>query len=144
MGAPLAWPARRAAGLGYPSRPPAPEPDLSSAPALLCLSTCPDDATARRIAEALVDQGLAACVNVLPGVHSVYRWQGRVEREDEVLLLAKTTPQAFAALRDGLVALHPYDLPEVVAVDITDGLPAYLAWIASQAGSAAARSLDPA
>lgn len=117
---------------------------MPAAPALLCLSTCPDDATARRIAQALVEEGLAACVNVLPAVHSVYRWQGRVERADEALLLAKTTPPGFAALRDRIVALHPYELPEVVAVEIADGLPAYLDWIASQAGGASAPSPDHA
>lgn len=114
------------------------------APALLCLSSCPDDATARRIAEALVGEGLAGCVNVLPAVHSVYRWRGQVERADEALLLAKTTPQRFAALRDRIVALHSYELPEVVAVEIADGLPAYLGWIASETGSTAAPHSDHA
>lgn len=111
---------------------------MHATPALLCLSTCPDEPTARRIAEALVGEGLAACINVLPGVHSVYRWQGQVERADEALLLAKTTPQRFAALRERIVSLHPYELPEVVAVEIADGLPAYLAWLASETGSPAA------
>jgi periplasmic divalent cation tolerance protein len=115
---------------------------VSPAPALLCLSTCPDDATARRIAEALVAEGLAACVNVMPAVHSVYRWQGRVERADETLLLAKTTAARFPALRDRIAALHPYELPEVVAVEIAAGLPAYLAWIAAQTSAAPALPHD--
>ena len=105
---------------------------MSAAPALLCLSTCPDDATARRIAGALVEEGLAACVNVLPAVHSVYRWQGRVERADEVMLLAKTTAARFATLRERIVALHPYELPEILAVETAAGLPAYGDWVAAE------------
>ena len=97
--------------------------------ALLCLCSCPDAETAGRIADALVGEHLAACVNVLPGIASVYRWQGRVERADEVLLLIKTTRERLDALTARIVALHPYDLPEVIALDIADGLPAYLDWI---------------
>lgn len=98
--------------------------------ALACLCTCPDAATAAHIAEALVDERLAACVNVLPGVESVYRWQGRVERASEVLLLIKSTRERLPALTARVVELHPYELPELVAVDIAGGLPGYLAWIA--------------
>ena len=97
--------------------------------ALACLCTCPDAATAARIAEALVGERLAACVNVLPGVGSVYRWQGRVERAEEVLLVIKTVRARLDALTARVVQLHPYELPEVVAVDLTGGLPDYLAWI---------------
>ena len=98
--------------------------------ALACLCTCPDAATAARIAAALVDERLAACVNVLPGVESVYRWEGRVERASEVLLLIKSTRDRLQALTARVVELHPYELPELVAVDIAGGLPGYLAWIA--------------
>lgn len=97
--------------------------------ALACLCTCPDAASAARIADALVGERLAACVNVLPGLQSVYRWQGQVERASEVLLLIKTTRARLEALSARLVELHPYELPEVLAVDIAGGLPAYLAWI---------------
>ena len=97
--------------------------------ALACLCTCPDAASAARIADALVGERLAACVNVLPGLQSLYRWQGRVERASEVLLLIKTTRARLEALSARLVELHPYELPEVLAVDIAGGLPAYLAWI---------------
>ncbi|MDH7454511.1 divalent-cation tolerance protein CutA [Luteimonas composti] len=97
--------------------------------ALACLCTCPDAATAARIAEALVGERLAACVNVLPGVGSVYRWQGRVERAEEVLLVIKTVRARLDALTARVVQLHPYELPEVVAVDLAGGLPDYLAWI---------------
>jgi len=98
--------------------------------ALACLCTCPDAASATRIAEALVGERLAACVNLLPGVESVYRWQDRVERASEVLLLIKTTRARLDALTARVVELHPYELPEVIAVDIAGGLPGYLAWIA--------------
>lgn len=98
--------------------------------ALACLCTCPDAATAARIAEALVEDRLAACVNVLPGVDSVYRWQGRVERASEVLLIIKSTRACLPALTARVVELHPYELPELIAVDIAGGLPGYLAWIA--------------
>jgi len=98
--------------------------------ALACLCTCPDAASATRIAEALVGERLAACVNLLPGVESVYRWQDRVERAGEVLLLIKTTRARLDALTARVVELHPYELPEVIAVDIAGGLPGYLAWIA--------------
>jgi len=98
--------------------------------ALLVLITCPPDA-ADGLAEALVEARLAACVNLLPGLRSVYRWQDAVERADETLLIAKTTTAGYAALEAKVRALHPYELPEVVAVDIAAGLPAYLEWLAA-------------
>jgi len=98
--------------------------------ALVCSSTCPDTSTAEHIARVLVEDRLAACVNLLPGVRSVYRWEGEVAVDDEVLLMIKTTQDRLPALRDRLVALHPYDVPELVAVTVADGLPAYLRWIA--------------
>ena len=99
--------------------------------ALLCLTTCPDPESARHIADALVEERLAACVNVLPGVHSTYRWQGKVERADELLLLIKTTRVRLPALQERIKTLHPYELPEVLAVE-AGGLPAYLQWVASE------------
>lgn len=98
---------------------------------LLCLSTCPDAETAGRIARALVEERLAACVNRLPGVHSTYRWQGKVIDDSEVLLVIKTIPERFDALRDRLLELHPYEVPELVALEVVDGHPAYLDWIAA-------------
>lgn len=97
---------------------------------LACLCTCPDEASARSIAAALVEERLAACVNLLPHVHSVYRWHGAVEHGDEVLLLVKTTGDALPALQARLCALHPYELPELLAVEAAGGLPVYLGWIA--------------
>ena len=99
--------------------------------ALLCLTICPDPDSARRIADALVDERLAACVNVLPGVQSTYRWEGNVERADEVLLLIKTTRVRLPALQERIKTLHPYELPEVLAVE-AGGLPAYLQWVARE------------
>ena len=98
---------------------------------LVCLCTCPDRASGQRIAEALVGEGLAACVNLLPGVHSVYRWHGGVEQADEVLLLAKTTRDRMDPLQARLLELHPYELPELLAVEAAGGLPAYLDWVAN-------------
>lgn len=97
--------------------------------ALLCLCSCPDTETAGRIADALVEARLAACVQVLPGAMSVYHWQGKVARAAEVLLLAKTVPGCFDALKARIVALHPYEVPEIIALDVAAGLPAYLDWI---------------
>jgi len=99
---------------------------------LLCLSTCPDTKTAARIARALVEEQLAACVNRLPGVNSTYRWQGEIHEDAEVLLLIKTTRERFDALRDRLVELHPYEVPELVAFEIAGGLPTYLEWLARE------------
>jgi len=96
---------------------------------LLVLSTCPDNATAQRLATMLVEQQLAACVNVLPGLTSVYRWQGAIQRDSEVLLLAKSRADRYPQLESALVEHHPYELPEVVAVSLTQGLEGYLAWL---------------
>ena len=105
--------------------------------ALLCFTACPDAAPAQRIAEALVEERLAACVSVLPGMRSTYRWEGAIERADEVLLLVKTVPVRLAALQARIVALHPYELPELIAVE-AGGLPPYLQWIAREADPSAA------
>ena len=103
----------------------------------LLLSSCPDEVSAARIADALVAEGLAACVSLLPGVRSVYRWQGRVEHATETLLLIKSAA-SVAQLGERLRALHPYELPELLAVEAASGLPAYLDWvIANSAGAAA-------
>lgn len=95
----------------------------------IVLSTCPDAATARTIATALVERGLAACVNIVPGVESVYRWQGKVEQGSELLLLIKSRADAYATLEQAILELHPYELPEIVALPLAAGLPAYLGWI---------------
>lgn len=96
---------------------------------LLCYCTCPDAASAQKLAEALVGERLAACVNRLPAVTSTYRWEGKVVTDSEELLLIKTTADRFAALRERLLALHPYELPELIAVAVVDGHHAYLDWV---------------
>lgn len=99
---------------------------------LLVYSTAPDRETAKKIADTLVRERLAACVSMLPGVFSVYRWQGQIETADEVGLMMKTTERAFAALSVRLAELHPYEVPEVVALEAADGLPAYMRWVAEE------------
>jgi len=97
--------------------------------AVVVLSTVGTAEDASRIARALVERRLAACVNVVPGVRSVYRWQGRVEEDDERLLVIKTRRERFEALREALLALHPYELPEAIVLPIEAGHAPYLAWL---------------
>ena len=102
----------------------------SPLPIHLVFCSCPDPDTAQRLATTLVQERLAACVSVLPAMVSVYRWQGAVEQAQEMLLLAKTAADRVPALIERLQALHPYELPEIVAVQAAAGLPAYLDWVA--------------
>jgi periplasmic divalent cation tolerance protein len=97
--------------------------------ALLVLTNLPDRASAEKLAAALVEQRLAACVNVLAPCRSVYRWQGAVQKEEEHPVLIKTTRERYAALEAAIRAAHPYELPEIVAVPIERGLPGYLQWV---------------
>lgn len=99
---------------------------------LLCHCTCPDAGTARAIATALVEERLAACATVQPGVESVYRWEGRVERAGELLLVAKTTRDRLPALTARIQALHPYDVPEILAIEVVGGSQAYLDWVEAE------------
>lgn len=96
---------------------------------ILAYTTAPDMDVARKIAQTLVDEKLAACVSMLPGLQSIYRWQGKVEEAAEVYLIIKTKQDCYLALSDRLQSLHPYDLPELLAVPITAGLPGYLQWV---------------
>ncbi|HEX3764252.1 MAG TPA: divalent-cation tolerance protein CutA [Kofleriaceae bacterium] len=105
---------------------------MADVAALVVLSTFPDGETAARIARALVDDRLAACVNLLPTVRSIYRWQGEVCDEAETLAVIKTTAERFSALAAKIAELHPYQVPEVVALPLADGHPPYLAWLAAQ------------
>jgi periplasmic divalent cation tolerance protein len=100
---------------------------------LLAFSQAPDEAAARRIAEALVGERLAACVNITPGVQSVYRWQGEVQSATEVGMVIKTSASRFADMAERLKALHPYELPEIVAIRPDAVLPAYASWVIAQA-----------
>lgn len=96
---------------------------------LLVLTNLPDRAAAERLAGTLIEQRVAACVNVLAPCKSVYRWKGAVQHDDEHPLLVKTTAERYPALEAAIRAAHPYELPEIIAVPIERGLPAYLAWI---------------
>lgn len=109
---------------------------------LLVMSTCPTHDVALTLAKALVQAGHAACVNLMPAVHSVYLWRSELQAEDEVMLLIKTTTAKFPALREALVAQHPYELPEVIAVGIEDGHHPYLDWLAAPRGAPAQAAPD--
>jgi periplasmic divalent cation tolerance protein len=96
---------------------------------LVLLSTCPDAATAERLARELVGASLVACVNIVPGLRSIYRWNGAVHADNETLMILKTTTNRCAAVRERLAALHPYDVPEIVALPVVDGHHPYLQWV---------------
>lgn len=96
---------------------------------VVVLSTVPDQKSAENIAAALVEERLAACVNLLPGLTSLYRWQQEVKREPECLLIIKTSADRFEALRQRLRVLHPYETPEILALPVSHGDPAYLNWL---------------
>lgn len=102
--------------------------DTAPTDALIVFCTCPER-HADTLATVLVDAQLAACVNIVPGVKSVFRWQGRVQRDTESLLVIKTTRRRYAELEEALRDRHPYELPEVLAVSVQAGLPAYLDWM---------------
>lgn len=99
---------------------------------LIVLTSCPDTEVADRLARTLVEQKLAACVNRLPAVNSVYRWQGAVERAIEVPLLIKSTRERLPEIQEVIRALHPYEVPEIVAIPVVAGLPAYLRWVVDE------------
>jgi periplasmic divalent cation tolerance protein len=95
----------------------------------IVLSTAGSEEEARKIARHLVERQLAACVNIVPQIESVYRWQSKVEEAREWLLLIKTTSERFPAVRDALLELHSYNVPECVAIAVEDGSAGYLDWI---------------
>ncbi len=99
---------------------------------LLVMFSLPDQAMAQQLARTLIDRRLAACVSVLAPCTSVYRWHGAVEEAAEVPVLAKTTASRYAELESALRELHPYELPEIIAVPVVRGLPAYLEWVAGE------------
>jgi periplasmic divalent cation tolerance protein len=96
---------------------------------LVVLSTFPDGAAARAAAAALINEQLAACVNILPGIESVYRWQGKVETGGEALAVIKTTSECYPQMAKRLQELHPYDVPEIVALPAASVADSYLAWV---------------
>lgn len=99
---------------------------------LLIMSNVPDLALAKQIASALIDTRAAACVNILASCESVYRWQGSIETATEIPLLIKTTEAAYPRVERILREYHPYAVPEIIAIPITHGLPAYLAWVTTE------------
>jgi periplasmic divalent cation tolerance protein len=105
--------------------------------ATLVLVTAPSADKAAELARALVEEGLAACGNVLPHLRSIYRWEGKVQDEPEALLLLKTQASHFEALRQRVLSLHPYQCPEIIRVEIAQGHLPYLAWIAQSVTAAA-------
>jgi len=102
----------------------------------IVLSTAGSEDEARKIGRHLVEHQLAACVNIVPNIESVYRWQGKVESSREWLLLIKTSADRFAAVRDAIRGMHSYDLPEYISVNIDDGSAEYLQWLESCTRSA--------
>ncbi len=98
----------------------------------VCLSTIDNRENAEKLANQLVSRQLAACVNIVPGATSVYRWQDAVHQEQECVLIIKTTAQALPWLKDALSDLHPYDVPEFVVLDVSDGAMTYLDWVKLQ------------
>jgi periplasmic divalent cation tolerance protein len=99
---------------------------------LLVITNCPDEAAANAIALAVVEARLAACVNILPRVQSVYRWQGAVESATEIPLFIKSTAAGYPALEAAIRRHHPYETPEIIALTVAQGLPAYLNWVAAE------------
>jgi len=100
----------------------------------IVLSTAGSQEEARKIAHALINRRLAACVNIVPGIESVYRWEGKVEAASEWLLIIKTTAAAFPNVRDVIAELHSYEVPECLALAVEDGATSYLEWIGKSVG----------
>lgn len=106
---------------------------MNASPSLhqVVLVTCPDEKTARHIAEELVGSGQAACVNIVPQIQSVYRWQGKIESDQELLLIIKTVESSWPSLKATVSRLHPYDVPEIISLPVQQGSEAYLKWMES-------------
>lgn len=96
---------------------------------ILVLTTSPGSITAKKLANELVETSAAACVNILPKVHSVFRWKNTIEQEEEYLLFIKTSARKYEAVEQVIKAYHPYELPEIISLPIEGGLPQYLAWL---------------
>ncbi len=110
-------------------------PSVEPTPCQLILCSCPDAASAQAIADNLVEQRLAACVTILPGAISVYRWQGKREQSQELILLIKSTAAVYDKLEQAVLEMHPYELPELVVVPIDHGLEGYLGWVREETSS---------
>ena len=112
-----------------PARPPVSTLSVTPSEPIVVLTTCPDEAVAARIGRDLVESGLAACVSRVGPVHSIYRWQGAIQDEPEVLLVIKTVTTRYSELEMRLKSLHPYEVPEIIALPVTRGSAEYLAWL---------------
>lgn len=99
---------------------------------LLIISNVPDQDTARRIAGELVGMRAAACVNILPAIQSIYRWEGKVEDAAEIAIMVKSTADRYDEIEAAIRRLHPYEVPEIIALPVTHGLPAYLQWLVAE------------
>lgn len=109
---------------------------MKPADACLVITNLPDRDSAGRLAHALIERRLAACVNILAPCRSVYRWQGKTEDAEEVPMLIKTSRERYAALEAAIREAHPYELPEIIAVPLAAGFPAYLDWVDSETKAA--------
>lgn len=96
---------------------------------IIMLTTLPDEAAARELARALISAKLAACINIMPRMTSIYSWKGKLEEGQEHLLIIKTRSERYAAIEQAIKAQHPYELPEIIATPISHGLPEYMNWI---------------
>ena len=101
---------------------------------ILALSTFPDQETARSVSNDLVTKKLAACANILPGIESIYRWKEHIESGNETLVLFKLSEERQSAFQEKLRSLHPYEVPEIIFVSISSGLPEYLRWVTENCG----------
>jgi periplasmic divalent cation tolerance protein len=110
------------------------EESVMESQALVVYCTCPDQAVAERIAEAVVSERLAACVNLIPGLASIYRWEGQIQHDAELLLIIKTRRLVYLQLEARIIELHPYQIPEIIALPVQAGSAAYLDWIATNTG----------
>jgi periplasmic divalent cation tolerance protein len=101
-----------------------------SAQVLLALSTFPDVAVARGVANQLIEEKLAACANIFPPIESIYRWKEKIENSNEIMVLFKVSEDRQSAFQEKLRSLHPYEVPEIIFIPVTGGLPEYLSWVA--------------
>lgn len=98
---------------------------------IITLCTCPDKDTAEKVARLLVEENLAACVNILPNIKSIYSWQGQIETAEEHLLIIKSPLGSYQAIENAILSQHPYELPEIIAIPIEHGFSEYINWIHS-------------
>ncbi len=109
---------------------------------MLVMTNLPDADSARSLARLLVESRLAACANLMPGVQSIYRWQGAIEQANEFTLLIKTTRRHYAQMEQAIISHHPYEVPEVIALPVSDGYLPYLRWVASETSPASGADHD--